>query len=98
MTQKAKKVSVAYTKLLNGHGFQATDESTKWLLVTSSSLDEAIEEVSQQLSEILGGKWEPNEKAKHYLSLGNEVTNDNNIIGAAFSGYLGSCNWVPVAA
>ena len=69
MTQSLKVVSVAYTKLSNGHGFQAADKTAQWLLVTSADLNDAIEGVSEQLSEILGGTWVLAEDSKNLLTI-----------------------------
>ncbi|XDZ65267.1 hypothetical protein AB8880_10075 [Alphaproteobacteria bacterium LSUCC0684] len=97
MTQKLNTASVAYTKLQNGHGFQAADKKAGWLLVTSHDLNDAIEEVSQQLSEILGGKWYPTEETKSYLFKGAD-TKDINIVGTPYSGFAGVMSWTSDAA
>ena len=95
MEQKLKTVLVAYTKLQNGHGFQAADKTTKWLLVTSHNLDEAVDEVSEQLSEILGGEWYPTEKTKKLLFKGTE-NKDMNVFGSGFSGFAGLMSWTSI--
>jgi len=97
MTQELNTVSVAYTKLQNGHGFQAADKQAGWLLVTSHDLNDAIEEVSGQLSEILGGKWYPTEETKSYLFKGTDKK-DKNIVGTPYSGFAGVMSWTSDAA
>ena len=97
MDKNIKTVSVAYTKLQNGHGFQAADEKAKWLLVTSHNLNEAIDEVSEQLHTILGGDWVISEKSKQYLLKGADKK-DNNVVITPFSGFAGVMSWTSEVA
>ena len=92
MGNNIKTVSVAYTKLQNGHGFQAADKQAEWLLVTSTDLDEAIEEVSEQLEKILGGVWRISDESKKSLQKGT-VKKDNNLVVTPFSGFVGVMSW-----
>ena len=100
MSNEPTTVSVAYTKLQNGHGFQAADKTAKWLLVTSHDLQQAIDEVSSQLSEILGGEWTPTEETQEYLHKGmdNAGKNTANVGLPAFSGFAGVMQWTTAKA
>ena len=97
MGKHIKTVSVAYTKLQNGHGFQAADKHAKWLLVTSHDLNEAIEEVSEQLQTILGGVWSISDESKQYLLKGADKK-DNNVVTTPFSGFVGVMSWTSEVA
>ena len=97
MTQLPNMVAVAYTKLENGHGFQAADKQAKWLLVTSHDLSAAIDEVSEQLSEILGGVWHISEESKNYLFKGSDKK-DTNLVTTPFSGFAGVMSWTSESA
>jgi len=97
MGNDIKTVSVAYTKLQNGHGFQAADKQAEWLLVTSHDLNEAIEDVSEQLQTILGGVWSISDESKHYLLKGADKK-DNNVVTTPFSGFVGVMSWTSEVA
>ena len=97
MPKTPQKVSVAYTKLQNGHGFQAADKAGQWLLVTHKNLEDAIDEVSAQLAEILGGSWHPEEESTKLMLKGTE-SKDSNIVSTPYSGFAGVMSWVSDAA
>ena len=69
----------------------------EWLLVTSTDLDEAIKEVSEQLEKILGGVWRISDESKNSLQKGT-VKKDNNLVVTPFSGFVGVMSWTSEVA
>lgn len=95
MTSPSDKVSVAYIKLNNGHNFQAGDQQGKWLYAMSPDIDNALEQVSEQLSAIMGGGvWKPTQKTLNFLKEEAITMSSHD----SPSGFRGSWEWQLEAA